>query len=185
MFSSIIRCALRLVAIVGVGLASWPAAASHLVTGNGFGFAVVAPESGMATKFYPHPHSYTRADPLNPLGEGIETPTLIKTLGWGAPGRGGSADYVADSHVIRLRRAGGSGTFFMPFGLDRPALIIFSDSARWRVEWSRPVRSRKALSGGQLLRFDGIDEPLLLVPLGGQFAEPRRRNRWRLALRGR
>ena len=57
----------------------------------------------MATKFYPHPHSYTRPDPANPLGEGIETPTFIKSLGWGTPGRSGNADYVEDSHVIRLR----------------------------------------------------------------------------------
>src|SRR3569833_1119466 len=33
-----------------------PLAASHLVTGNGFGFAVVAPESGSVTKFYAHPY---------------------------------------------------------------------------------------------------------------------------------
>ena len=168
MLHLIIRRALRLLAVVGIGFASCtPAAASHLVTGNGFGFAVVAPESGMATKFYPHPHSYTRPDPANPLSEGIETPKFIKTLGCGTPGRSGRADYVEDFHVIRLRGADGSGTFFMPFGLNRPALIIASDTARWRVEWGRPLRSRKAVSGGQLLRFDGIDEPLLLIPLAG------------------
>jgi GH15 family glucan-1,4-alpha-glucosidase len=160
------RLAVRFVAAVIVAFASWsPATASHLVTGNGFGFAVVAPESGALTKFYPHPHSYTRPDPANPLGEGIETANFIKSLSWGSVGPA-TVDYVEDSHVIRMRRADGSGTVFMPFGLKRPVLIIASDTALWRVEWNRPLRSRKVVNGDQLLRFDGIDERLLLIPLG-------------------
>jgi hypothetical protein len=149
-----------------------PAQASHLVTGNGLGFAVVAPEGGSATKFYSHPYNYLRADPNNPLGEGIETPNFIKELGWGARS-GGNADYVDDSHVIRMRRGDGTGMFFMPFGLARPALIISLEaaprnSARWRVEWNHHLRSQRAVgaTGSQLLRFDGIDECLLLIPLG-------------------
>jgi GH15 family glucan-1,4-alpha-glucosidase len=165
MFASLIRKALRTLAAVLAVTACSPAAASHLVTGNGFGFAVVAPESGAVTKFYPHPHSYTRADPANPLGEGIETANFIKSLGWGKA-REAAAGYVEDSHVIRMSGAGTSGTVFMPFGFGRPALIIASDEAQWRVEWSRPIKSQKAVSGGQLLRFEGIDEPLLLIPLG-------------------
>jgi GH15 family glucan-1,4-alpha-glucosidase len=169
MREAIIQGAMRLLAAVLVWLASClPAAASHLVTGNGFGFAVVAPESGTATKFYPHPYSYVRPDPANPLGEGIETPNFIKKLGWGEPGLAGIADYVEDSHVIRMRRGSSSGDFFMPFGFKRPALIISSDTAAWRVEWTRAVRSQRAVgpAGAELLRFEGIGEPLLLIPLG-------------------
>jgi hypothetical protein len=161
--------ALRLLAATAICLASSvPAAASHLVTGNGHGFAVVAPERGAATSFYPHPHSFTRPDPANPLSEGIETANFIKSLSWGEPGRAASADYVDDSHVIRLRRADGGGTIFMPFGFERPALIIAkTSSTAWRVEWNRPLRSRKIVGAGvELLRFEGIDEPLLLIPLG-------------------
>ncbi|MFL6736124.1 MAG: glycoside hydrolase family 15 protein [Sphingomonas sp.] len=160
--------------LVGAFLAlAWcaPAAASHLVTGNGFGFAVVAPETGVATKFYPHPHSYGRPDRSNPLSEGIETANFIKALGWGRT-KQGAADYVADSHVIRMRRSDGSGYFFMPFGLERPALILSleankASSPSWRVEWSRPLLSKKAVgpSGAILLRFKDIGEPLLLLPL--------------------
>lgn len=147
------------------------------MTGNGLGFAVVAPESGTATQFYPHPYSYMRADPANPLGEGIATTSFFRTLSWGQPGRAAEAEYVDDSHVIRMRRGaggGGGGTFFMPFGFDRPALIVSSersvpDVAAWRVEWSRPLLSQAVVSAGgieaRLLRFDGIDERLLLVPL--------------------
>ena len=176
MRDSIIRSALRPLLAVAIGVAT-PAAASPLVTGNGFGFAVVAPDSGTATRFYSHPHSYTRPDPANPLGEGIATANFIKTLGWGATGRAATAEYVADTHVIRVRRADGSGTFFMPFGLARPALILNWDPARrsaagWRIAWDRPLRSRKAVgaTGAELLRFAGIDERLLLIPLAAKRA---------------
>jgi len=168
--------AIRSIASIGVRLASAvtialvlcsPAAASHLVTGNGFGFAVVAPESGIATKFYAHPHSFTASDPAHPLSEGIETVNFIKSLGWGSD-RAGSADYVADSHVIRLRRNDGSGYLFMPFGLDHPALVIsLNASAPLRVEWNKQIQSRRNLaSGATLLRFEGIDESLLLIRIG-------------------
>jgi hypothetical protein len=176
MLDSITGLAMRVITGVGVCLAlCLPAAASPLVTGNGFGFAVVAPESGIATRFYPHPYSFVRADPANSLSEGIATANFIKTLGWGGPGRAGIADYVEDSHVIRMRRADGRGYFFMPFGFERPALIIGWEAARrdaaaWRVEWNRPVRSQKVVSAAgvdsRVLRFEGTDEPLLLIPLG-------------------
>ncbi|MEA3081278.1 MAG: hypothetical protein QOD54_946 [Sphingomonadales bacterium] len=176
MLESVTRIALRLLAVVGVGFASCPAAsASHLVTGNGHGFAVVAPETGSATKLYAQPYNFVRPDPANALGEGIETANFIKTLGWGGREQAGTADYVDDSHVIRLRRADASGYFFMPFGFERPALIVCSEAGRqkaaaWRVKWDRPLRSQKAVSAAgvdaRLLRFDGIDESLLLIPFG-------------------
>jgi hypothetical protein len=175
MLDSIIKIAMRLLVCIGVAFAfSAPAAASPLVTGNGFGFAVVAPDGGMATKFYAHPYSFVRADPAKPLSEGIETANFIKTLGWGESGQAASADYVDDSHVIQMRRADGSGFFFMPFGFERPALIIGQEAAphkgaAWRVEWNRPLRSQKVVNatGAKVLRFEGIDEPLLLIPLSG------------------
>jgi hypothetical protein len=163
------RTILLLAFAVGLILCA-PAAASHLVTGNGFGFAVVAPEPGAATKFYPHPHSFLRPDPANALSEGIETPNFIKSLSWGDRGQRARVDYVEDSHVIRIRRADGVGDVFMPFGLERPALIISLETQRpdvaWHVQWNRALRSQKLVSGARLLRFAGIDEPLLLIPLG-------------------
>ena len=176
MSKSIVRRALLLLAMLGAAFALCaPAAASPLVTGNGFGFAVVAPDSGVATRFYAHPYSFVRPDPADPLSEGIATANFIKTLGWGPRNRAGTADYVEDSHVIRLHRRDGIGTFFMPFGLDRPALIVDweaggGNSEGWRVRWNRPVKRESAASAagasGRLLQFRGIDEALLLVPLG-------------------
>src|SRR5215472_8719208 len=116
------RASAVLIVALGVCL---PGAASHLVTGNGFGFAVVVPETGTATKFYAHPYSFMRPDPANPLSEGIETANFIRELGWsGEHAQGASAEYVEDSHVIRVRRGNGEGFLFMPFGFERPALVI-------------------------------------------------------------
>jgi Glycosyl hydrolases family 15 len=176
MLDSIIRNAVRLLAALGILCASCSTAvASNLVTGNGFGFAVVAPSRGTATRFYPHPHSFVRADPAHPLGEGVETANFIKSLRWGERELEGTADYVDDSHVIRMSRTDGNGYFFMPFGFERPALIINWETAsrksgKWRVEWARPLETQKVVSAanadGRVLRFKGVDEPLLLISLG-------------------
>jgi hypothetical protein len=71
----------------------------------------------------------------------------------------------------------------MPFGLRQTALIVSweptSKDAReggLYVEWSRPVSSQRAvrMDGADvyLLKFDGIEESLLLIPLGGERVEP-------------
>jgi GH15 family glucan-1,4-alpha-glucosidase len=170
-------------------LASLPAAASHLVTGNGFGFAVVSPETATVSKFYAHPYSFVRPDSQKPLSEGVETANFIKELGWtdgsghSPSTQGASAEYEEDSQVIHARRSDGEGLFFMPFGLRQAALVISweSGSAEARrgglnVEWSWPLRSQRVVRmfGGEmhLLKFDGIDESLLLIPLGGKRVEP-------------
>jgi GH15 family glucan-1,4-alpha-glucosidase len=173
------KAAMRVLAFICLWFSfTVPAVASHLVTGNGFGFAVVTPESGTATKFYPHPHSYTRPDPANPLGEGIETATFIKSLGWGEPGRASNSEYVNDTHVIRMRRADGVGTFYMPFGFNRPALIVGSSTAAWRVEWNRAIASQELVSAAgtnaRMLGFKGIEERLLVIPLDGPPGGPAR-----------
>jgi GH15 family glucan-1,4-alpha-glucosidase len=171
--------------LVGASLmASLPAAASHMVTGNGFGFAVVLPETGTVSKFYAHSYCFTRHDPHNPLNEGIETANFIQELGWsGASVQGTSTEYEEDSHVIHAPESDGEGTFFMPFGLQHAALVIDwepgSEKAQgggWHVQWNRPVKSQKAvrLFGRELLqlKFEGIQESLLLIPLDHQQAMP-------------
>ena len=178
--STAARCARRFASmIVALGMCL-PAAASHLVTGNGFGFAVVAPESGTATKFYSHPYSFVRPDPANSLSEGIETANFIKELGWsGEHAQGASAEYVEDSHVIRVRRSDGEGFFFMPFGFGYPALVIRWETGNekpgaWDVQWNRPLKSGRPikLSGieARVLAFSGMNESLVLIPLGDKQA---------------
>ena len=156
-----------------------PAAATNLVTGNGFGFAVVSPETAAVTKFYAHPYSFARPDPQNPTGEGIETANFIKSLRCTDPAaHGTTAEYEEDSHIIHARTPSGEGFFFMPFGFSRPALILTwttsaaTSSSGFAVEWNRPLLSRRSVhSAGldlQLLKFDGIEESLLLIPLDPQ-----------------
>jgi hypothetical protein len=170
-------------------LASMPVDASHLVSGNGFGFAVVSPENATVSKFYAHPYSFGRPDSRNPLSEGVETANFIKILEWkdasgqSASTEGASAEYVQDSQVIHARRSDGEGLIFMPFGLRQTALIVSWEPASvdarrgaLHVEWSRPVASQRVVrrfgAAMQLLKFDGIEESLLLIPLGGRRSEP-------------
>jgi len=169
-----------------------PAGATHLVSGNGFGFAVVSPETGTVTKFYAHPYCFVRPDPKEPLGEGVETANFIKELGWrsgagpnakpiDATAEGAQAEYEEDSHVIRAKSENGEGVFFMPFGLRRDALVIDWEpspagaSGGWKVEWSHPVKSQRGLRFGGVellqLKFEGIEESLLLIPLDGKRVE--------------
>ena len=156
-----------------------PLAASHLVTGNGYGFAVVSPEAGAVTKFYAHPYSFARADPRNALSEGIETTNFISSIRWsGGAGSGAATDYVDDSHVIRMHSSRGDLLAFMPFGFNHPALIVVGEAvkagAALDVKWSHPVSLQDDIQTGSLARgpsgrifnFSGVEESLVLVPLG-------------------
>ena len=157
-------------ALLIAGILCAPMFGAPLVTGNGFGFAVVSPETGVVTKFYAHPYSFTGPDPKDALSEGVATANFIKSLRWGD--EAARAEYVDDSHVIRVRGGAGEGQVFMPFGMKRNVLIVgwSGSSARgWSVEWSSPVKSSQMMRPGevraQLLVFEGIGERLLLVPL--------------------
>ena len=159
-----------------------PAAGTSLVTGNGFGLAVVSPDTGTLTKFYAHPYSLSAPDPANPLSEGIETASFFKSLSWGndAP-QNTSVEYLDDSQVIQARKGAAEGFFFMPFGWQQAVLIVGwepdeTSHGNFRVEWNRPITFQKVIRKSgiemQLLRFDGIRESLLLVPLGQKRAAP-------------
>ena len=167
------RIGLRLFTLILLLAASLTGAASHLVTGNGFGFAVVSPETGAVTKLYAHPYSFVAPDPHNALSEGIETTNFISSLGWSGDAGRSSAEYVDDSHVIRLRSARGEATVFMPFGFNHPAVVISglpsTRSTRLDVRWSHPERASHEveMSGGHMweMGFADVDERLLLIPL--------------------
>ena len=152
----------------------FPATASHLVTGNGYGFAVVSPETASVTKFYPHPYSFVRADPQKPLSEGIETPNFIKSLGWCGGAAKTSAEYLDDSHVIQVRCGASEGLVYMPFGLKRAALIVDwlnkdTGAKGPQLEWNYAVKGSRAVRvagvEAQLLTFKEVSASLLLVPL--------------------
>jgi hypothetical protein len=161
-----------------------PAAATNLVTGNGFGFAVVTPQTARVTKFYAHPYSFGQPDAHNPLSEGVETANFIKSLGWNDPSaHDATAEYKEDSQVIHVRSSAGEGFVFMPFGLRQTALVFSwepsaanTSPGEFAVEWNRPVISRKNVRVAgeelQLLKFEGIEELLLLIPLDRSHGKP-------------
>ena len=147
-------------------------------SGNGFGFAVMRADTGRLTRFYAHPHAYTRADPAQPLGEGIPTTQFIEAL-WRAGPHGdeaggdeaGTVHYVQQSQVMRYGTRHGSADAWMPFGLAQPMLVVAwhakpGDRSRWQLRWSKPVASRESMHGDvALLHFEGTAESLMLVPL--------------------
>ena len=150
-----------------IRLLAW--AATNLVTGNGFGFAVVSPGTATITKFYAHPYSFSRPDPKNPLGEGIETANFVRSIRF--PCRGAqraSAVYEQDSHVIDVRCGDVTGAVFMPFGFAHAALIV-SWGEDLQVEWNHPLQSRRVVRAGggqfEVLRFAGLEESLVQIPL--------------------
>jgi GH15 family glucan-1,4-alpha-glucosidase len=153
-----------------------PAHATNLVTGNGFGFAVVNPETATITKFYAHPYSFTSLDPKNPLGEGIETTNFLKSLSFGdASAKNASAEYEDDSHIIHLRNSYGEGFAFMPFGFARPALVVTCNPTRsspgassWKIDWrQRPefqeVSHQPRYALARLAKFEATRERLLVI----------------------
>src|SRR5579864_7918452 len=129
--------------MLSIRLLAW--AATNLVTGNSFGFAVVSPDAATVTKFYAHPYSFSRPDPKNPLGEGIETANFIRSIRFPCRGaQGASAEYEQDSHVIDVRCGTVTGAVFMPFGFAHAALIV-SWGEDVQVEWNHPVQSRRVM----------------------------------------
>jgi hypothetical protein len=138
---------------------------TNLVTGNGFGFAVVSPQTATITKFYAHPYSFSRPDPRNPLGEGIETTSFIRSLRFPCDGaQHASAEYLRESHVIEVSCGHTKGFVFMPFGVAQAALVV--DWEPGAVQWSHKVQSRRLVAGEcEVLTFERTEESLVVIPL--------------------
>lgn len=164
------------------------AVAAPLVTGNGFGFAVAPSDTAGLSKFYAHPYSFSQPDSQNALSEGVETANFIKSLGWiDGIAHEASAEYMEDSHIVRARSSAGEGFFFMPFGLRQTAVIVSweptpvaAGRGKLHVEWRHALKSQRDLllfgCEMRLLKFEGIHESLLLIPLAsrkGVLVQPR------------
>ena len=79
--------------------------ATPLVTGNGFGYAVIQ-TNGALTKYYAHPYKFQRQNPDNVEGDGVLTANFVKSMRWkvndGKVGRGLNVQYVNQSHVVYI-----------------------------------------------------------------------------------
>lgn len=158
------------------------AASTPLVTGNGHGFAVVTTR-GNVSGYFAHPYKFEKADPKDPLAEGIETADFIKNMAWKNSNRDHRkssssvrVEYKRESQIITIERASRKQTVFMPFGLEVNVLIVsISQSASTEasdyleVEWEHPVKSEEQVHiGGHTVRvfeFEGVNETLAMVPV--------------------
>jgi GH15 family glucan-1,4-alpha-glucosidase len=154
------------------------AAASNPVTGNGFGFAVVNAESGSVASFYAHPYSFVRPEADKPLSEGVPATNFITSLSLANSAiHDSTVEYLEDSQVIHIRSSAGEGFVFMPFGIERPILVVeweadpsaTASPGGLTVEWKQAVRSLRVVRAGgvemRLMKFDGLEESLLLIPM--------------------
>lgn len=142
------------------------AATTPLVSGNGHGFVVFSEAEQALTKFYAHPYRFVRPDPEHEFGEGIETANFLRSLRWGEVA---SSRYVDESQVIETSGGEGQDFYFLPFGLNRNALVTGTTRPEscLRVSWSAAVQRDKALAGNvRLLEFAGVEEKLLAIPVG-------------------
>jgi len=158
---------------------------TSLATGNGYGFAVVSPETGAVTAFYAHPYKFVRPNPKYPLGEGIETTNFIKSMSWGGTSEttAPTVEYQNESNVISVRTSSSRQTYFMPFGVERNVLIAeesrLAPSATEdrrlpagrsaKIVWRHKITSRQITStfGKQVevLQFAEVPESLAMVTL--------------------
>ncbi len=131
------------VALVTVAALARPGAAQsepfgHLVTGNGHGFSLFEHSANAVTQFLERPYRFVKADPGNPLGDGIVRRDLaydtyfgIK-VGSSASWFGGKTPtdvgYVDESNMVRSTYSfAGVRTesyFVAPFGHERNALVM-------------------------------------------------------------
>ena len=125
--------AIRLLAAVGLWLALCvPAAASHLVTGNGRGFQVFDVGANAVKQYLERPYRYIEANPSNPDGEGVVRRNLafdtyfgVKVgaqAAWLGTRDPSEVGYVAETNMIRsVVTIGGVKTetfYYAPFGYD-------------------------------------------------------------------
>lgn len=134
-------------------------AKTPLVTGNGYGFAVYDPAKGGISQFLIHPYRFMK--PGKPKQEGIPTPDVIDFLGWKSGAKG--SQYLDESQVM----AAGEERFFMPFGLNRPALVT-TGPGKLEVRWKQKVQSRTRLDGAWVIKLQSVKETMVMVPLKGQ-----------------
>ncbi|MBX9569470.1 MAG: hypothetical protein K2X77_11275 [Candidatus Obscuribacterales bacterium] len=162
---------------------------SPMVTGNGFGYAVLSPE-GRITKLYAHPYRFERPNP-DESKDGFETTNFLQSLRLDLesvgfthrsqdPGinRKDNCTYLRESNILSVARNDFQEIYFMPFGLHENVFVAGITGAAGTSggkhvlypKWKHALVSdelRHTLPGrkGRLLHFKGVKESLLAVPL--------------------
>ncbi len=142
-----------------IALLLMTAITTPLVTGNGYGYAVV--DGGSVTKLYAHPYRFMRKGAKGV--DGVSTTSLIKRAGWTGEGSS-SVAYVAESHVIRVQRGAQVAEFFEPFAVAHNVLMTRSTSGCFEIAWEHPVKAtRKLAIGATLYTFRDVPEAVVVV----------------------
>ena len=146
---------------------------SPLVTGNGFGFAVVS-TAGDVTRFYAHPYRYERPN-ADVSKDGDDTANFIKQMCFSGGNFVSKPElhYRAESQIISSTKNGTEQLFFMPFALKHNVLICMQPKPlkgqQLEITWQHSVKHEesKDISGRKirLLTFEGVKESLAIVPL--------------------
>lgn len=152
---------------------------SPLVTGNGFGYTVVA-TTGDVTRLYAHPYRYEKANP-DPSKDGFTTPNFVKKLSWKGQAPASKPEqigYINESNVIRVKSSQSQNEYdyFSPFQLKHNVLIAVNrkgdndnSDAVLNAVWLHPVQTDELLKvqnrNLRLLKFKDVKELLAIVPL--------------------
>ena len=118
-----------------------------LVTGNGFGYAVV--DAGAVTRLYAHPYRFMRMK--DDSVDGVPTSNLIRRAEWTGDESAAAVSYVSESHVIRAQKRTLTAEFFEPFALQRNVLMTTSKAGCFAITWDHPVKSARKLGAGATL----------------------------------
>lgn len=138
-----------------------------LVTGNGFGFAVVPLQTNALTKFYVHPYKFTAMDPTDPYGAGFETTNLLTQMGWQGEEALTSIAYQEESQIIATETTSSKYFYFMPFTLKHPAVVLVRQGDGdpcLNVQWAHPVAQTQVMNGAIQFKFKDIADSALLIP---------------------
>ncbi|MGZ3723593.1 MAG: hypothetical protein ACXVA9_11710, partial [Bdellovibrionales bacterium] len=119
-----------------------------MVTGNGFGFAVVPLQANVVSKFYVHPYKFTAPNHDDPYGDGFQTANLVKSLGWPSDPALRASFYLDETHIVIGQTPATKYIYFMPFALERPAVMLYRQNAPDAclvASWEHPVASTSAI----------------------------------------
>lgn len=143
---------------------------SPLVTGNGFGYAVVS-RDGRLKKFLAHPYSVGK-----PKGEnsdaGVATANFIADSSWSLDGHvvESRARSLDQTQVIAIDGDDLPRAIFSPFALKRNVLVVTGPAKLgFDVRWEHKIAARTSKTVGgtrvQAFKFKDVRETLLAIPL--------------------
>jgi GH15 family glucan-1,4-alpha-glucosidase len=151
---------------------------SSLTTGNGFGFAVLSLD-GHINKLYAHPYRFDHPKE-DPKVDGHQTVNFLRSLSFEDQKPSDKCGYLNESQILAVNSAKSEKYYFMPFGLNRNALIALEQAkpgeqksqtanTGLNVKWHHEIQhdEEETIDGRHVhwLKFKDVPDSLALVPL--------------------